>query len=169
MEVKVAGFIVDMKLQADKGRCFATLDDRSERLDVAIFSEVYEQYRNRLSKDNLLVVEGSLEKNSFSGMLRMTAKKLYGIEQARASFARALFFEWSCQGNPYSTLEFMQALREILAPFRGGSCPVLVGYRSATATANLSFGDDWRVNITDELLLSLQRFPAITGVEVKYR
>ena len=169
MEVKIAGFIVDMKLQADKGRCFAMLDDRSERLDVAIFSEVYEQSRHLLSKDNLLIVEGTLEKNSFSGALRMTAKKLYGIEQARATFANGLFFEWSVQHNPCSTLEFMQTLREILVPFRGGECRLIMRYVSANAVANLVLGDEWKVHVSDELLVRLQRFSAISGMEVKYK
>jgi DNA polymerase-3 subunit alpha len=169
MDVKVAGFIVDMKLQADKGRCFATLDDRSERLDVAIFSEAYEQYRHLLSKDSLIIVDGVLERNSFSGALRMTAKKLYTIEQARSVFASSLFFEWSCQNNLHSGLTFSQALREILVPFRGGACPLLIRYTSAKASANLMLGDDWKVNVTDELLLRLQRFSEIKGLEVKYK
>jgi DNA polymerase-3 subunit alpha len=167
MDAKVAGFLVNV--QKYDNRAILTLDDRSARLEITVYSEVYEKYRNQLSKDSLLIVEGTLERNNFSGALRMTAKKLYTIEQARSTFAKSLFFEWSCQNKNHSALAFVQTLREILVPFKGGTCPIVMRYSSATATANLSLGDEWRVHATDELLLRLQRFSAITSVEVKYK
>jgi DNA polymerase-3 subunit alpha len=166
MEVKVAGFLVNV--QKYDNRAILSLDDRSARLEITAYSEVYEKYRNLLSKDSLLIIDISFPvKNEYANS-RPTVKAVYDIEQARSSFARSLFFEWSVQRQAGSVSEFMQTLREILVPFRGGSCPLMIRYTSMTASANLSLGDEWRVTVTDELLLRLQRFSAISGVEVKY-
>jgi DNA polymerase-3 subunit alpha len=167
MDAKIAGFLVN--IQKYDNRAILTLDDRSARLEITAYSEVYEKYRNLLSKDSLLVIDISFPvKNEYSNS-RPTVKAIYDMEQARATFANGLFFEWIYQDKNYSASEFMQNLREILIPFRGGNCPLVMRYTSATAVVNLNLGDEWRVNVTDELLLRLQRFSAITKVELKYK
>jgi DNA polymerase-3 subunit alpha len=167
MDAKIAGFLVN--IQKYDNRAILTLDDRSARLEITAYSEVYEKYRNLLSKDSLLVIDISFPvKNEYSNS-RPTVKAIYDMEQARATFANGLFFEWSVQHNPCSTLEFMQTLREILVPFRGGECRLIMRYVSANAVANLVLGDEWKVHVSDELLVRLQRFSVISGVEVKYK
>jgi len=37
---------------------FVTLDDRTGRLELAVFSELFERHRDLLAKDTLLVVKG---------------------------------------------------------------------------------------------------------------
>ena len=45
-----------MKTKRGDTMAFVTLDDRSGRLEVAIFSDTYNEYREKLVKDSLLVV-----------------------------------------------------------------------------------------------------------------
>jgi DNA polymerase-3 subunit alpha len=168
MEVKVAGLVVEIKHQPDKNRCFVTLEDDTGKLDVGIFSEIYDSCRPLVVKDALLIAEGQLEKNAFSGMLRLSAKKLYSFEQARANLLRAIEFEWDCR-QPSVSNSFFQELRELLAPFKGGSCPLIIRYVSVRASAQVQLGAAWKVHASDELLLRLQRFQAIKTVELKYK
>ena len=72
---------------------FALLDDRTGRLECAAFNEVYDRYRDIFVKDSLLIAEGALAVDSFSGALRLTVEKLYDIEQAREAFARSIQIE----------------------------------------------------------------------------
>ncbi|MDQ7090695.1 MAG: DNA polymerase III subunit alpha [Methylococcales bacterium] len=172
MEARVAGLVLDIRTrQTKKGKTmgFAVLDDRTGRLEVAAFSKTYDQYRDVFVKDTLLVAEGSLTIDDFSGMLRLTADKMYNIEQARATFARGLTFEWHCQDETTDTFVFMKTLREIIAPFQGGKCPLLIHYFSKEACAKLQLGESWRVTATDELISRLQRCADIRAVEVKYQ
>ncbi len=171
LEGRVAGLIIELRTrQTKQGKTmgFATLDDRTGRLEVAAFSKVYEQYRDILSKDTLLVAEGGLNMDEFSGMLRVTAEKLYTIEQAREMFARSI--QLTLNGNDASDQpRFIEQLAEILKPYCGGVCPVTVRYRSDRAKASIQLGDDWRVYPADELLLRLRRFRSVLAAEVKYR
>lgn len=171
MEGRVAGLVIEMRTrQTKQGKTmgFATLDDRTGRLEVAAFSKVYEQYREIMSKDALLVVEGALNIDDFSGMLRVTAEKIYPIEQAREMFARGIQLQWHAHRNGGSQA-FVAKLAETLEPYRGGGCPVIIQYRSRKARATIQLGDEWRVAPADELLLRLRRWLSSQAVVVKYR
>jgi DNA polymerase-3 subunit alpha len=170
MEARVAGLIVEMRTrQTKQGKMmgFATLDDRTGRLEVAAFSGTYDKYRDLLSKDTLLVAEGSLSMDDFSNSLRMTAEKLYSMDEAREMFARSIHLNWDV--TQHSTQQsFVEELMQILRPFCGGQCPVSIEYQSAVAKVLTQLGDKWRVRPCDELLIRLRRFLSADAVAVKY-
>ncbi|MCQ8130306.1 DNA polymerase III subunit alpha [Methylomonas rivi] len=171
MEARVAGLIVDIRTrQTKQGKMmgFATLDDRTGRLEVAAFSGIFDKYRDLLSKDTILVAEGSLAMDDFTNSLRMTAEKLYGMEEAREMFARGIVLNWDAARWPEPGA-FADRLKQILLPFRGGDCPVAIEYTADTAKASLQLGDDWRVRPGDELLIRLRRLLSADAVTVKYR
>ncbi len=171
MEGRVAGLVVEMRTrQTKKGTMmgFATFDDKTGRLEVAAFSKTYEAYRDILSKDALLVAEGPLSIDDFSGGLRMTADKLYTFEQARELFARVIVLCWDRRESELETKYFVDTLKQIIQPFAGGSCPIQVQF-SNTAKAVIQLGDDWRVHPTDELILRLNQFISADNIEVRYR
>ena len=172
LEARIAGLIVDMrtrKTKLGKNMGFATLDDRSGRLEVAVFGDIYEKYRDLLSKDVLLVAEGGLNIDDFSGMLRLTAEKLYSIDQARAAFARCIMVNWDSTSEAGSGNKFVHELKSILQPFIGGNCPVVVNYISQSASSSIQLGDAWRIHPSDEIISRLQNFLGTGSVEVRYR
>jgi DNA polymerase-3 subunit alpha len=147
---------------------FATLDDRTGRLEVAAFSGIYDKYRDILAKDTLLVAEGSLAMDDFSNSLRMTAEKLYSMEEAREMFARGIVLTWDASQTTAPT-NFVEKLTEILQPFRGGECPIIIEYTASSAKATVQLGDDWRVKPSDELLIRMRRLLSTESVLVKYK
>ena len=170
MEGRAAGLVVEMRTrQTKQGKMmgFATLDDRTGRLEVAAFSGIYDKYRDLLSKDTLLVAEGSLSMDDFTNGLRLTAEKLYSMEQAREMFARGIVLDWQSL-QPAKNQEFLDALTAILKPFCGGQCPVSINYATATAKTVIQLGDDWRVRPSDELLIRLRRLLSTEAVQVRY-
>jgi len=172
MEGRVAGLIVEMRTrQTKQGKMmgFATLDDRTGRLEVAAFSGIFDKYRDLLCKDTLLVAEGSLSMDDFTNSLRLTAEKLYSMEQAREAFARSIVLDWQTDDQPQDPATFLETLAEILKPFCGGLCPIHINYRSATAKASMQLDDNWRVYPSDELLIQLRRFLGVAAVQVKYK
>jgi len=170
MEARVAGLIVEMRTrQTKQGKMmgFATLDDRTGRLEVAAFSGIFDKYRNLLSKDTILIAEGSLAMDDFSNSLRMTAEKLYAMEEARELFARGIALTIDL-ANPDLAADWLVRLQETLTPFRGGQCSVQIEYRTATDKAMVQLGDEWRVRPSDELLIRLRRLLANENVAVRY-
>lgn len=172
MEAKIAGLVVEVRTrQAKNGKimAFATLDDRTDRLEIAAFGEIYEKYRSIFTRDSLLVAEGSLGVDDYLGTLRLTVEKLYNIEQAREVNARSIQLVWNATGNRLEDQGFITRLSSALEPFKGGNCPLGIAYASPVAKANLLLGDAWRVHPTDELVARLRALPGGGAVEVKYR
>ncbi|WP_368166207.1 OB-fold nucleic acid binding domain-containing protein, partial [Aeromonas sp. R9-1] len=130
-----------------------TLDDKSGRLDVTLFSEALDRYEALLEKDRILVVSGQVSFDDFSGGLKMSAREVLGIDEARERFARAIriFIDETRIDE-----RFFQRFTEILEPARAGVCPVQVHYRRPGARGRLTLGTEWRVTPTDQLMDDLR-------------
>jgi len=165
-----AGLVVDLRTIQNKSngkqRRIVILDDRTGRMEVTVYSEVYEQYRDALAKDSLLVVEGGLAMNDFAGAMSLTAEKLYTIEQARAHFSKHVLIEYPSQGTPSSV--WAEELAELLKPFQGGSCPIFIDYRNQKASSLLQLGESWRIHPGDELINRLKKHIGAERVSIQY-
>jgi len=167
-EQTVAGLVVAIQTRMTKsgGRIgFMTLDDRSGRLEVAAFTEVFEQYKDLIGKDRVLVIKGPIAEDDYSGGLRMRATQIYDIDQAREYFARQLLIRIpeAQAGNG-----FIDSLEQILAPYKNGQCPVCLDYVRADSSTRLVLGDEWRIRPTDELLLNLHKLLGNEQVDIIY-
>ncbi|MCC6207276.1 MAG: exodeoxyribonuclease VII large subunit, partial [Gammaproteobacteria bacterium] len=167
--VVVAGLVVAIRtMNSRRGEriAFMTLDDRSGRIEIAVFSEAYQKYRDLLSKDRLLVVEGSVSVDEYSGGYRMSAEKIYDIDRARGVYAKGV--EIDVQAKRAAADGFSGMLARILEPFREGRCTVWINYEGDGARARMALGREWSVNPTDELLHRLGEVAGPDGVRVIY-
>jgi DNA polymerase-3 subunit alpha len=144
---------------------FLTLDDHTARLDVRIFSEVFERSQALLGKDKVLVIQGVLGMDDYSGGLQVTAQAIYDINQARENYARRVVVGIESRQAENG---FMRSLAEILQPFREGHCRICIDYLGSSAAARVALGDDWTVHPTDELLHRLQELAGEERVAVEY-
>ncbi|MCK9638124.1 MAG: DNA polymerase III subunit alpha [Methylobacter tundripaludum] len=170
MEARAAGLVVEVRTRQTKsGKTmgFATIDDRTGRLEIAAFGDVYEKYRGIFSRDSLLIAEGALGIDDYLGTLRLSVEKLYSMEQAREAFARSIQLVWNAAEQ--EDHGFVTKLMAVLEPFKGGGCPVGISYTSKDAKVNLLLGDAWRVHPTDELVARLRTLLGNGAVEVRYR
>lgn len=166
--ITVAGLVVAIRTmntrRGDK-MAFVTLDDRTGRLELAVFSDTYHHYRDLIAKDRLVVVEGEVSIDDYTGGVKMSAQKIYDIDHAREAFAKRLVLsvDEKKAGNG-----FIKELAEVLSPYREGHCPVLVDYQRPDATAQIQLGRDWRVRPTDELIRRLDELAGREHVRVEY-
>ncbi len=164
----VAGLVVAMRtMNTRRGdrMAFVTLDDRSGRLELAVFADTYQHYRDLLVKDRLVVVEGEVSVDDYSGGIKMSARKVYDIDNARESFAKRLVLTLK---QEQTVNGFVQDLAQVLTPFREGRCTVRVEYHRPDAQAQLTFGPDWRVRPTDELLRRITELAGEGSVRIEY-
>jgi DNA polymerase-3 subunit alpha len=167
-QVVIAGLVMSMRIRktARGGKiAFLTLDDHTARLDVRVFSEVFEKSQALLGKDKVLVIQGVLGMDDYSGGLQVTAQAIYDINQARESYARRVVVGIESR---QARNGFMRSLAEILQPFREGHCRICIDYLGGSAAARVALGDDWTVHPTDELLHRLQELAGEERVAVEY-
>lgn len=164
----IAGLVVAMRtMKTKKGStiCFLSLDDRSARIEVSLFSKTYELYKDRLVKDQLLVIEGEAAHDDFSGGLKFSADKVFDITGARGHYAKRLELEL---GDERLDTAGIQRLQSYLTAATGGETPVMIEYVGPQALARIRLGDGWKVHPSTELIAQLQTFYGTDQVRMKY-
>ncbi|PPC74884.1 DNA polymerase III subunit alpha [Pokkaliibacter plantistimulans] len=166
----LAGLVVGVRtMKSKKGEtlAFVTLDDRTGRVEVSVFGELYHQHREVLGKDAVILIEGDVSQDDFSGGLRVRAKRLLSIEEARARHAKHLELKLSCEGLQAREIQAIQAM---LAPYRDQEGnQIRIHYKQQEAEAFVVCGESWRVKVADELLLSLTSQLGKQSVKLVYR
>ena len=157
------------KLTARGKMAFVTLDDGSEPQEVAVYNEVLEAERGKIREDEVLVIEGKVSKDDFAGegKVRVTAERIMTLAEARSRFAREL--RLSLNGQASRDPGAARRLKEMLAAFTPGACPVRISYRNGSAQCELKLGDSARVRLEDELLNALGQWLSSEAVEIRYQ
>ncbi len=164
----VAGLVVNLRLMKNKrgdNMAFVTLDDRSARIEVALFADSYAEFRDKLIRDAILVVDGVVSHDDFSGSLKMRAKGVRTLLEARSQQARALQLNL---GEDDFGADFAVEFRRLLEGSLQGSCPLVVDYRRRDARVRMQLGEAWRVQPSDELLGRLRERYGTERVHLTY-
>jgi DNA polymerase-3 subunit alpha len=164
--VTVAGLVLEIRKRG--GRTSFVLDDRSGRLEVTMFDDVYQQYRALVARDAILVVDGGLRWDDFIEDWRLSAKRILDVDQAREQYARRLVLRWPRDAKNGDARKLVTAIEQALRPSRGGRCSVAVRYSSDAAAAFLQFGEEWTVRPSRELVERLGQIVGRDGVEIVY-
>ena len=154
----VAGMVLSkrvMKSRRGASMCFIVLDDKSARLEVSLFPECFENFGSKVEKDELLVLEGEVQADDFSGGMTLRAEKVYTIAEARQRFSQGLVIDFSEHQMPE---DFSPRLKMLLTPHKvtANGCDIAVLYAAHQASARISLGRDWRVQASDDLLRNLR-------------
>jgi DNA polymerase-3 subunit alpha len=161
-----AGIISSVRvIQTKRGdrMAVASIEDGSGQIDILCFSETYHLYRELLIKDQLIIIEGEVSIDEFSGGYRMLCREIFSIDQARARHAKYLRI-----GMPQYKAEEIEKLAAILEKYRGGHCHVMIDYSREDAAASLKLGDLWRIHPSDHLIETLRVMFVENTVEVVY-
>ena len=167
-EYCLAGLMIGLRARKTKAGnkiVSAILDDRTARIEVQIYEDVYEEFGYLINKDKLMVVEGPVVYDDYFGGHRITAKKIYDIEAARERFAKRVDIRLKPE---QAANGFMKGLADVLKPFTEGNCPVWVHYMNADARATMALDESWNVQPTDELLNRLINIVDEKSVKILY-
>jgi len=171
--IKIAGLVIAMRVMKTKRgdtMGFITLDDRTGRMEVAVFADTYNEYREKLVKDALLIVEGQVSNDDYSGGLKMRADKVTHLEEARQDQLCSITIDWNAQ----DTLSTPQQLVSLLEHYRvpdyseKRGCDIVIDYQRVDAKASLLLGQDWRVIPVDELLQKLRDHYGNNALRLSY-
>jgi DNA polymerase-3 subunit alpha len=145
-EVTVAGLVMDIRKRGN--RITVTLDDDSGRLEVSLFSETFQEFRHLLSKDEIVVVAGTLRYDEFMGAWQLNARKVLPIDRVIESRAQSMILRLAPNGHGQ---QLLARLHDVLLPYRQGTCDVAVQYTGPDAAARLNLGPEWAVRPSREL------------------
>ncbi|MCG8669305.1 MAG: DNA polymerase III subunit alpha [Pseudomonadales bacterium] len=165
----ISGLVIAMRVMRNKRgdrMCFVTLDDKSGRMEVSVFSDTYEQYKDLILKDAVLVVEGEVSNDEYSGGLKMVTRKAFSIGQARENYARMLTVSVNQDAVQNG---FSESFESLLAQYRDGECRMRVDYQREGAKARFYFNEEWKVRPAPELIEGLENLCGEKSITVQYR
>jgi len=165
--VTLVGLVVavrTMKNKRGQTMVFATLDDKTGRIEVGVFRNS-EELLPLLVKDTIVVVKGEASHDEYSGGLRVGINEVVPLDQARENSVRKLIIRVDAAqaGNG-----FVRALEQTLTPYQQGRCPVCIDYTRADGRGILMFSDGWRVKPAEDLIEQLRKLAGKDRIELEY-
>ena len=166
----IAGIIsvIRMRMTSRGKIAIITLDDGAGRIDVVVGNKILTEVYDLIKEDKLLVVEGRVSHDDFTGGNRISAIKvndLLTIQSSKAAFLSISLRE-SSDGSK---------LKELLKPYCNGAfdnnlskCKVKVEYTNHSGKVDLLLGSDWEVTLHEELILSLSKTFHDDNVKIIY-
>jgi len=166
--VTLAGLVVGARVMNTKSgsrMAFLTLDDKTARIEIGVYGELYDQRREVIQKDKVLVVKGKASYDHFSGGVRLSADELFDIEQARGNLARHMQIQLA---SDQLNSGMVNQLKGILMQNENGRCSVGFEYNSAAGSCKLEVQEDWRIVPSKIMLEQLDTLVGQSNIKLIY-
>ena len=158
----LAGSVVGIRKQGD-ARVFAGIEDASGHVEAVLYEEAWLQFGALLTRDAILVFEGALSFDDYINGYLLRVNSVLTIDEACARRARLLRLRLNG-----IDAGFAARLRHALDAHLGGSTPVQLHYRNASADVDLELGPEWRVHASHSLAESLRRLDGVSDAELVF-
>jgi DNA polymerase-3 subunit alpha len=158
----LAGLVRAIRRRGNRGG-FVTIDDHTGRIELALFDETWTLYADLLNKNEIIVVEGLVSADDFSGGYRVSAQKIMTLAEAKSRFARGVQIALRGSGD-----DICAALQATFVPYRNGSARVWLDYSNARARARLELGEEWNVKACEELVAALGELEMVSDARLVY-
>ncbi|KAF1690416.1 DNA polymerase III subunit alpha [Pseudoxanthomonas taiwanensis] len=165
VQVVVAGMVTGVRRKGDS-QLFVQLEDGRGRLECSVFSDSAAEFAGLLVRDRVLVVQGGLREDEFSGGFSLRLRQAWDFEQLCAQHAQRLSLRLDLR-DPHT----WDRVDAVLARHRPGPTPlrlhVQVGRRGAQgATGVLDLNGAHGVRVAPPLLDELRAQPGVRAVKV---
>ena len=141
------------------------IDDGSAKLEVTIFSELWDRYRQVIKVDEPLIILARIENDDFSGGYRGQATEILTLGEARIKFSLGIRLRIAPDAAASA------ALRGLLDPWRAprSGCPIFLRMLRDGAECDIQLPEDWRVRPEEEFMRLLTQHFDQESVEIIYR
>ena len=159
--VILAGQVVGMRKRGDS-QAFVHLEDGRGRIECAFFAEAYFEYQTLLTRDRILIVEGGLREDEFSGGFALRARRCWDFRQICAQQAQRLSLRLDLREPG-----LMQKVEGLLAQHRPGPTPLRLDLLLPQGTAGtLDLNGGQSVRVEADLPSALRALPGVRTVKV---
>ncbi|TZF86983.1 DNA polymerase III subunit alpha [Cognatilysobacter lacus] len=160
METTVAGLVVGLRKKGDS-QVFVQIEDGRGRLECAFFAETYAENASVIARDRLLIINGGLREDSFSGGFALKAQRCWDFAQICSRHAQKLLLRLDLR-DP-GTLGRVDAL---LNSRRPGPTPLRLHVITEGASGMVELGGTSGVRVDSELLDTLRATPGVLTVKL---
>ena len=161
--VILAGMIGPIRRRGDS-QAFVRLEDGLGQLEVAFFGEAFTDNAALLGSGRIILVEGGLREDEFSGGFSLRASRVWDYAQLCAQQARRLALTVDLR-HPGA----LPRVEQELAACRPGTTPIRLRMRLPGCCGELDIDGAQAVRIEPALLGKLRALPGVSEVEVSLK
>ena len=158
--VVLAGQVVALRKRGES-QAFVTLEDGAGRIEVAFFSEALTDYSALLTRDRILVIEGGLREDEFSGGYSLRARRCWDFEQLCPRAARKLTVRMDMR-----VPGALEALDLALSEHRPGATPIRLEMVRDGARGCLDLDGQNAIRVSADLAAALKAQPGVHAVSL---
>ncbi len=162
ISMTLAGMVKSVRRRMNKGG-FMAIEDQTGRMEITLYEAAWQQFAHLLVKDEILVIDGRVSLDEFSGGYRMKADKILTLSEAKTGHSRGVHI--SLRGPDE---EICTRLQDAIRPYRNGNDEVYIDYNNGRAKAQLVLGAEWRISACDELVAALSSIDTVKEVRLIY-
>jgi DNA polymerase III subunit alpha len=159
MQAVIAGQVVGMRKRGDS-QAFVQLEDGRGRIECAFFGEQWQEFAPLLTRDRILIVEGGLREDEFSGGFALRAKRCWDYTQLCGQQAQRLSIRLDLRA-PGALHQFEHVLKA-----HAGTTPVLIEATTASGVGRLSINGGRGLRMDAALPGLLRSLPGVQAVNV---
>jgi DNA polymerase-3 subunit alpha len=166
--VTLAGLVVGVRVMNTKAgsrMAILMLDDKTARIEISVYGELYDKRRNIIHKDKVLIVNGKASYDHYSGGIRLAADELFDIEQARSNLARQMRIQLTAEQMKDDTIS---SLKSILVPNEEGICGLDFEYQTGLGSCRMEVPKNWQIVPNKIMLEQLESLLGRKNIKLLY-
>ena len=158
----LAALVTPLRRRTPRGY-FIAIEDHTGRVDAFLTNESFATYEDLLVKDSIIVIEGNVVADDFTGSYRITANHITSLADAKTRFAKGVSIAVS---GPDADL--CSALASTFSPYQSGNSPVYLHYKNTRARVSFELGREWTVKPCEELVAALNELDVVMQAGLRY-
>jgi DNA polymerase-3 subunit alpha len=156
----LAGIVVGMRKRGDS-MAFVQIEDGYGRIECAFFREACVEFGPLLTRDRILLIEGHLQEDEFSGGYSLRARQAWDFKPLCARHARLLSI--SIDNRHRDTLADVE---RVLGHYRPGTTPLRLELTTRNARGRVDLNGEHGIRAEPELLGQLRAVPGVESVSL---
>ena len=165
----IVGVITNSRIQRigqDRFINIITVDDSTHRLEIIIYPDIYEKFRNLIKENEILFISGMIAMDEYNGDLSMKASKIVDLDSARQQFSKEVEIFLSSE---LINDQLLTKIVNLLEPHKNGKCPLIIKCLSHKHIVPLNLDKEWFINPTSLLINNLSDLLGKENIVVKYK
>ena len=163
---KIAGVINNIRIRTTSSKdklAQINLGDATDNIDVIANNNLLDE---SISRDDIVIIEGTLRLDEYTNRLSFRAKSINSIENARTAYATGIKIQVVNEEDLSALVSNFENL--FSSKDMKGKCLVRIDYMASGITQSLVLGENYKIAPTSDIINGLKKLDCVEGLELIY-